>query len=203
MREERPPPRPVAPEHVQVVRSRRRRRTSSARVVDGRLVLRLPAALTPEGERAAVTDLLARLHERAAAPLPRTSLAESVEPRPTRGPRGPRGDLGLVERADAVADRWLPGTHAARVAWSHRMSTRWASCTVATAHVRLSARLADAPDAVLDNVLLHELAHLHEPGHGPAFRALLARDPASRDVEAWLRRRSQLELRRALAAATG
>jgi predicted metal-dependent hydrolase len=29
------------------------------------------------------------------------------------------------------------------------------------------------PDYVVDYVLLHELAHLVEPGHGPAFWALL------------------------------
>jgi predicted metal-dependent hydrolase len=30
------------------------------------------------------------------------------------------------------------------------------------------------PDYVVDYVLLHELAHLIEPGHGPAFSALMA-----------------------------
>jgi predicted metal-dependent hydrolase len=43
--------------------------------------------------------------------------------------------------------------------------------------IRVSDRLRDAPDYVLDYVLLHELAHLLVPGHGPDFWALLAPYP--------------------------
>lgn len=184
---------------VQVVRSRRRRRTTQASVRDGVVVVRVPAHLSARQERAAVDQLLGRLHERAAAPPPATSLI-AVAPRPTRAPRGERGDPWLVARAEDVATRWL-GDHDVRadhVTWSHRMHTRWASITIPPGRIRLSHRLADAPEAVVDNTLLHELAHLVHRGHGQGFRALVARDPAGPQVEAWLAARTHRELRAAL-----
>ena len=57
------------------------------------------------------------------------------------------------------------------------MGRRWASCTPAEGTIRVSDRLRDVPDHVLDYVLLHELAHLLVPGHGPAFWRLLASYP--------------------------
>ncbi|MEM8789709.1 MAG: M48 family metallopeptidase [Pseudomonadota bacterium] len=46
--------------------------------------------------------------------------------------------------------------------------TRWGSCTSA-GHIMLSWRLILAPPAVLNYVAAHEVAHLHEMHHGPAF----------------------------------
>lgn len=185
---------------VEVVRSHARTRTSSARVRDGRVVLRLPGHLSAEAAERTRADLLQRLHDRAAAPRPHCNLPDRVAPRDTRARPGPRGDRELAARADAVATRWLPDHDArpASVRWSHRMTTRWASITLPDRRVRVSHRLADAPDVVLDVLLLHELAHVVRGGHGPAFRALAERHPAHPDVEAWLARRTQDELRTAL-----
>lgn len=49
------------------------------------------------------------------------------------------------------------------------MRTRWGSCTPSTARVRLNAELIRYPQHLLEYVLVHELTHLHESGHGPAF----------------------------------
>lgn len=188
---------------VEVVRSAARRRTSSASVRGGRIVVRVPADLTPTAEAVAVDDLLRRLQDRAVAPSPATPLPRRVASRWTRGPSGPRGDQLLVVQADAVADRWLATerVRAVRVDWSHRMFTRWASCTTPPGRIRISHRVADAPDEVLDVLLLHELAHIVHSGHGPAFKALVARHPATADVDAWLSRRTHEELRAALGLA--
>jgi predicted metal-dependent hydrolase len=50
--------------------------------------------------------------------------------------------------------------------------TRWGSCTSAGV-VALSWRLVMAPPAVLDYVILHELAHLKIKNHQPAFWSLV------------------------------
>ena len=186
---------------VEVVRSSARRRTSSARVRDGRILIRLPAHLSGREADRATRDLLDRLRQRASRPAPRTSLARAVTARATRTRTGPRGDDELVARADAVALRWLADVdvRAASVHWSHRMTTRWASCTVPPGRIRVSHRLADAPAVVLDCLLLHELAHIAHTGHGPAFRALADRHPQRADVDAWLARRTHDDLRAALA----
>ena len=59
------------------------------------------------------------------------------------------------------------------------MRTRWASCTPADATIRVSEKLREVPGWVLDHVLVHELVHLREPRHGPAFRAAEAAYPRS------------------------
>lgn len=188
--------------NVEVVRSTRRRSTTQASVRHGVVVVRVPAHLTASQERDAVAELLGRLRERAATPPPASTLT-TVAPRPTRAVRGERGDPWLVARADHVAARWLADhdVRADSAIWSHRMQTRWASITVPPGRMRVSHRLADAPDEVIDNVLLHELAHLVHRGHGRGFRRLLARDPAGPQVEAWLAGRSHRELRAALGMA--
>lgn len=188
---------------VEVVRSAARVRTSSARVRDGRIVLRLPAHLSAADAARTRADLLGRLHERATAPRPACPLPDRVARRDTRAAPGRRGDPVLVARADEVAARWLPehDVRAASVRWSHRMTTRWASITLPDRRVRLSDRVADAPDVVLDVLLLHELAHVVHGGHGAAFRALAGRHPARGDADAWLARRTHDELRAALGLA--
>lgn len=143
---------------VAVRRSDRRRRTVSARHEAGRLVVLLPSTLRPAEERRYVEDVARRLLRRA---------------------RPHVGDAGLEARAAALSARYLGG--AARpvsVRWSTRQHRRWGSCTPATGEIRISESARPLPQDVLDYVLLHELAHLLVPGHGPEFWALLSGFPA-------------------------
>ena len=84
--------------------------------------------------------------------------------------------IDLEARAALLARRFdLPVPRTIRFVENQR--ARWGSCTPANGSIRLSSRLAEFPSWVLDHVIVHELAHLLEPGHGRAFRALVARDP--------------------------
>ncbi|WP_051340882.1 M48 family metallopeptidase [Azospirillum halopraeferens] len=65
--------------------------------------------------------------------------------------------------------------------------SRWGSCS-STGRLSFSWRLILTPDAVLDYVVAHEVAHLKEMNHSPRFWSLCARLTA--DVagpRAWLR----------------
>lgn len=66
------------------------------------------------------------------------------------------------------------------------MRTRWASCTPADRTIRVSRTLCEMPGWVQDYVLLHELAHLLEPGHGPQFWQLLERYPRTERARGYL-----------------
>ena len=102
---------------------------------------------------------------------------------------GADGRAGAGERAQAAAERRATCSTASgesvpalsrrpggptSVRWVDNMNARWGSCTPVDGTIRLSRRLVGMPGYVIDYVLLHELAHLIEPGHGPAFRAGLA-----------------------------
>ncbi len=55
-------------------------------------------------------------------------------------------------------------------AWRIRgMRTRWGSCNTREKRVTLNLRLTEFPPECLEYVILHELTHLAELSHGPAF----------------------------------
>ena len=135
---------------VDVIRSKRRKRTVQAYVADGRLRVMVPDGLSPDEEE----RLVAQMTERIARKLS----SEGVD---------------LEQRARALAREYgLPAPSG--IEWSDRQMRRWGSWS-SDGRIRISNRLASMPSWVLDWVLIHELAHLQEPNHGPGFRALVGR----------------------------
>jgi hypothetical protein len=67
-------------------------------------------------------------------------------------------------------------------------TTRWGSCS-ANGNLAFSWRLIMAPEAVLDYVVAHEVAHLAEMNHGPRFWKLVERlAPGVDRQRQWLNR---------------
>lgn len=54
-----------------------------------------------------------------------------------------------------------------------KMKTQWGSCNYADRNIRINTELVKKPKDLLEYVVVHELAHLIEPTHGPRFIALL------------------------------
>lgn len=94
----------------------------------------------------------------------------------------------LQERLPTLLDRWVPvvGRRPGRISL-RKMKTRWGSCTPATASIRLNTDLAWLDPDLLEYVLVHELTHLYEHGHGPGFRARM-----NRYMPDWTERRRRL-----------
>ena len=154
---------------IEIRRSARRRRTISARREGDRLIVMLPAGLTADEERAWVAKMAARVDQRTA-----------------RSAAG-RTDAALMTRALALSAEHLGGrARPAGVRWVSNQETRWGSCTPSTGQIRLSHRLRSLPPYVVDYVLVHELAHLLEGGHGPAFWALVNRFPRTERARGYL-----------------
>jgi len=94
-------------------------------------------------------------------------------------------DLGA--RARALSARYLEGrAEPASVRWVGNQNTRWGSCTPIDGTIRLSTRLRGMPKYVVDYVLLHELAHLIVPAHGPRFWTLLSVYPRTERARGYL-----------------
>ncbi|GGP88392.1 M48 metallopeptidase family protein [Streptomyces roseolilacinus] len=152
---------------VEVRRSARRRRTVSAHREGDRTVVLIPARMSEAEERRWVGVMLDKL------------AAQESRRRP--------GDAELAERAERLSGQYLAGrARPASVRWVTNQNTRWGSCTPAEGSIRLSHRLQGMPEYVVDYVLLHELAHLLVPGHGPRFWRLLEPYPRTERARGYL-----------------
>ncbi len=70
----------------------------------------------------------------------------------------------------ALIEAWEPimGVKAGRIAYRN-MTSRWGSCQPSTGRICINVRLALYPPECLEYVVVHELCHLLERGHGPRF----------------------------------
>jgi predicted metal-dependent hydrolase len=136
---------------TEVVRSARRKKTVEARYVNGILRLSIPAVMTAE-EEAHWVSVMNRRFERE---------LKSV-------------DIDLPSRASELAGS-LGLQAPTSIVFTDRQRLRWGSCTPDSGRIRISRRLIDFPSWVVDYVIVHELAHLKEPNHSPAFWELVNR----------------------------
>ena len=88
----------------------------------------------------------------------------------------------------ALVAAWEPimGVRAGKVAYRN-MTSRWGSCQPSTGRICINVRLALYPPECLEYVVVHELCHLLERGHGPRFHQLM--DAFMPD---WKQRRAKL-----------
>jgi predicted metal-dependent hydrolase len=157
---------------VDIVRSRKRRRTVSAYRDGDRTVVLVPAGMPAAEEQRWVTDMLSRLDRR--------------EARTRTGTRSSNDD-DLSVRAAALSARYLGGrAKPLSVRWVTNQNTRWGSCTPSEGTIRLSHRIRTMPAWVVDYVLVHELVHLLVPGHGPDFWALVEHYPRTERARGFL-----------------
>ncbi|HEY4422425.1 MAG TPA: YgjP-like metallopeptidase domain-containing protein [Pseudonocardia sp.] len=159
------------PAVIEVRRSDRRRRMVSARREGDTVIVFIPGWMSDSEERRWVDEMVRRLER-----------SEARRRSPAR-----KGDAALRRRSMELSRRYLDGrAEPHTVRWVPPMRTRWASCTPADATIRISERLRDVPSWVVDYVLIHELAHLLEPGHDAPFWAWVHRYPRAERAMGYL-----------------
>jgi Protein of unknown function DUF45 len=96
-------------------------------------------------------------------------------------------DVQLLARSADLSRRYLGGLATpTSIAWVANQSSRWGSCTPADGTIRISSRVRGMPAWVLDYVILHELTHLLQPGHGVEFWRLLGSYPRTERARGYL-----------------
>ncbi len=145
-----PPPADLV---VEVIRSKKRKRSVGAQMVGTTLRVAIPSWMSAAEEEHWVAEMSRRFRRRMST--------ERID---------------LAARAESLARRHRLGRPDA-IRWADDMASRWGSCTPSTRTVRISTRVAAFPDWVIDYVLVHELAHLTHPGHDAAFWEVVHRYP--------------------------
>lgn len=159
------PPQFDRPE-VEIRASSKRKKTGTAHWSGSRIVVQIPARVRGRERRAFVDELVERLL--------------------TQRPQNAAGDLALEERARILAERYNDAVMPVSVRWVNNQQARWASCSPASCEIRVSSRLRQCPEWVIDAVLVHELAHLQEADHSVKFYEIANRHPRQNDSELYL-----------------
>ena len=150
------------PLEVRIVRSRRRKKTVGAQLIEGVVEVTVPMWMsTAEAERFA-NQMRGRFERKRV-----------------------RSDVDLVAQARSLA-RTYDFPVPASVRWVSNQNSRWGSCTPVDGSIRLSDRLKDVPRWVVDYVLVHEIAHLRYPDHSPAFWNAVNRYPKTERARGFL-----------------
>jgi predicted metal-dependent hydrolase len=151
---------------IRIVATRRRRRTVSARLRAGVLELLVPDWMSQAERERWAQEMRGRIERRMKRSKP--------------------SDQKLAARARLLNERHFGG----RLRWTSigfdDMSHRWGSCTFTTGAIRIARRAASLPEWVLDYLLVHELAHLEQSDHGPAFHELENRYPLTERARGYL-----------------
>ena len=152
---------------VEVVRSARRRKTVSAELKNGVLVVRAPAQMDDAELAPIIEKLQARLEKR----VQKAALS----------------DADLQARAQFLNRQYFNGRlHWQSIRFVTNQNKRFGSCTPSTGVIRLSHRLGTMPSWVLDYVIVHELAHLEQANHGPRFWRLVNNYPLTERARGYL-----------------
>lgn len=152
---------------VRIIRSEKRSKTVHARLEDGVMEVRAPAEMSDE-ELAPIVEKLRRR-------LQRRQTKKSLD------------DGDLEKRAADLNQRYFEGKLTwESIRWVTNQEKRYGSCTPAHRTIRISHRLAQTPNFVLDYVIVHELAHLLEANHGQQFWKLVNRYPKTERARGYL-----------------
>jgi predicted metal-dependent hydrolase len=152
---------------IKIVRSKKRKKTVSAREVNGQFIVQAPAAMSDTDLQPVIKRLQERWQKRRARPQ--------------------LDDIALQRRAQELNRQYFDNKLKWKsVRWVTNQEKRFGSCSPVNGAIRLSHRLATMPTFVRDYVLVHELAHLVEANHGPEFWELVNRYPKTERARGYL-----------------
>jgi len=141
---------------VKVIRSKRRKKTISARLVDGGVLeIRAPHNISKKELQNAIDKLGGRLQRK-------------------RRLRTEKADAALQRRAQELNRAHFDGKlrwQSIRYVTNQKRSS--GSCSPGKGTIRISDRLRDYPAWVRDYVIVHELLHFSVPNHGKLWKSLM------------------------------
>jgi len=142
---------------VKILRSKKRRRTVSARLVKDILVVRAPQNLPENRLEKVITELKARIE--------RKQLKEELN-----------RDENLVQRAKEFNLRFFENKlNINSIEYVTSQNSKFGCCNYRSGRIRISHRISTMPQWVRDYVIIHELAHLVVPAHNKAFWEIVNR----------------------------
>ena len=80
----------------------------------------------------------------------------------------------LKEQIPVLIGKWEPIMNVSVAEWGiKQMKTKWGTCSIKARRIWLNLELAKKPAHALEYIVVHEMAHLLEKGHGDRFKMLM------------------------------
>jgi predicted metal-dependent hydrolase len=153
---------------IKIIRSSNRKKTVSAKMVNGVMEVLAPADI-PEKE---LQKIIKNLQERIQKQHNKRQLNKSED---------------LESRAQELNRRYFYGELKIRsIVYVTNQQKRLGSCTTTNGTIRISDAVARLPKWVSDYVLVHELAHLKVPNHSKEFWELVNLYPLAERARGYL-----------------
>lgn len=153
---------------IKIIRSATRKKTVSAKLVNGVLEVRVPVGISDKELQGIIDELQKRLQKKQ-----------------RKRQLNKTGDL--ARRAQDLNQRYFNGElKIKKVEYVTNQERRWGSCTTTNGTIRISDRVAKLPEWVVDCVLIHEMAHLKVPNHSKEFWELVNRYPLAERARGYL-----------------
>ena len=142
---------------VKIIRSRRRRRSVGARLVNDLLLINAPLALSQEH----LDKIINGFKLKFAAKKLKTELDK---------------EKNLTDLAFTLNKQYFDNKLKIKLLeYSINQNSRFGCCNYRTAEIRISHKVGLMPKWVIRYVLIHEMAHLIEPNHSRAFWDIVGR----------------------------
>ena len=142
---------------VKIIRSRRRKRTISARLVKDELLVSAPLAISQEQLEKIIRDFKIKFERRKF----KTELDKKQN---------------LIDIARKLNEKYFANMLKINsIEYVADQNSKFGCCNYRDAHIRISHRIGSMPEWVRDYVIIHEMAHLIEPNHSSAFWDIVCR----------------------------
>lgn len=152
---------------IKIIRSRRRRKTASARMKNGVLEIRLPAWILP-AKAQKIIDKFTQSFEKRKMP----SITSNTE---------------LSKLANKLNRQYFQGKlKYSSICWSKNQNSLHGSCSAKNGTIRISSKLKTVPKWVLQAIIVHELTHLLVPNHSKKFWQIANRYPLMERARGYL-----------------
>jgi hypothetical protein len=136
---------------VKILRSKKRRRSVSARLIRDILVVRAPESMPEIRLQEVIAGFKARIE--------RKHLKQELNK-----------SENLASRAEEFNKRYFENKLKINsIEYVTGQKSRFGCCNFRTGSIRISHRISSMPQWVRDYVIIHELAHLAAPNHSKAF----------------------------------
>lgn len=147
----------LIPMEVKIIRSPRRRRSVSARIVNDLLLVNAPLMLSQER----LDKIIHGFKLKFAAKKLKNELDK---------------EKNLAHLANALNEKYFDNKlKIESIEYSTNQNSRFGCCDYRTAKIRISHKIGLLPKWVRKYVLIHEMAHLIQPNHSRAFWDIVSR----------------------------